>query len=198
MGIDAMFSKTTDPTSAPPRPTSGTTGNAARSILASDLKISGEITSTGSVEVMGEIDGNLTAKTLVIGTEGSIAGSVISGYRLIGINRRQYGAHRLAWVYMTGEWPPAHVDHIDRNPLNNAWANLRLATIAQNAQNTSTTSKYGSGVRGVTWHAGATKWVARIVVNYRQIYLGLFVSLDDAKHAYAEAKKKYHTFGAPL
>lgn len=129
---------------------------------------------------------------------GSIAGSVISGYRLIGINRRQYGEHRLAWVYMTGEWPPAHVDHIDRNPLNNAWANLRLATIAQNAQNTSTTSKYGSGVRGVTWHAGATKWVARIVVNYRQIYLGLFVSLDDAKHAYAEAKKKYHTFGAPL
>ncbi len=71
-----MFSKTTDPTSAPPRPTSGTTGNAARSILASDLKITGEITSTGSVEVMGEIDGNLTAKTLVIGSEGRIAGSV--------------------------------------------------------------------------------------------------------------------------
>ena len=70
-----MFSKTSDPSSAPmPRPSSG--GNASRSVLANDLKITGEITSTGIVEVMGEIDGNITADSLTVGTEGRISGSV--------------------------------------------------------------------------------------------------------------------------
>lgn len=70
-----MFSKTADPTASPaPRPAGN--GNAARSILASDLKITGEITSSGVVEVYGEVDGNVAADTLTIGPEGRISGSV--------------------------------------------------------------------------------------------------------------------------
>ncbi len=70
-----MFSKTADPTSAPaPRPTMP--GSATKSVLAADLKISGDITSTGTVEVMGEIDGTLSAKSLTIGAEGRVTGSV--------------------------------------------------------------------------------------------------------------------------
>lgn len=70
-----MFSKTSDPSSAPmPRPSSG--GNASRSVFGNDLKITGEITSTGTIEVMGEIDGNISADTLTIGTEGRVSGSV--------------------------------------------------------------------------------------------------------------------------
>lgn len=69
-----MFSKTADPTAAPPRPGPG--GNASRSVLGSDLRITGEITSSGTVEVMGEIDGNLTAGTLTIGHEGRVSGSI--------------------------------------------------------------------------------------------------------------------------
>jgi cytoskeletal protein CcmA (bactofilin family) len=69
-----MFSKTADPTSAPPSPASG--GNASRSVLGTDLRITGEITSSGALEVLGEIDGNLTADTLTIGPEGRISGSV--------------------------------------------------------------------------------------------------------------------------
>lgn len=75
-----MFSKTSDPTSAPgaasvPRPTAPGS-NTARSVLGSDLKITGEITSSGSVEVLGEIDGNITANGLLIGQEGRVKGSV--------------------------------------------------------------------------------------------------------------------------
>ena len=75
-----MFSKPSDPTSAPsapsvPRP-SAAGNNSARSVLGSDLKITGEITSTGSVEVLGEIDGNITANGLIIGQEGRIKGSI--------------------------------------------------------------------------------------------------------------------------
>ena len=72
-----MFSKTSDPTSAPPvsRPTAPGS-NSARSVLGADLKITGEISSTGWVEVLGEIDGNITANGLIIGNDGRVKGSV--------------------------------------------------------------------------------------------------------------------------
>lgn len=68
-----MFSKTADPTAAPQRP-AGT--NASRSVLGTDLRITGEITAAGTIEIYGEIDGNLVADTLMVGQEGRISGSV--------------------------------------------------------------------------------------------------------------------------
>lgn len=50
--------------------------NATRSVLGSDLKITGEISSTGALEVMGEIDGNISADALSVGQNGRISGSV--------------------------------------------------------------------------------------------------------------------------
>lgn len=72
-----MFSKTSDPTSAPtvPRPTAPGS-NSARSVLGADLKITGEISSTGWVEVLGEIEGNITANGLIVGQEGRVKGSI--------------------------------------------------------------------------------------------------------------------------
>ena len=72
-----MFSKTSDPTSAPsvPRPSAPGT-NSARSVLGPDLRITGEVSSSGSVEVLGEIDGNITANGLIIGQEGRVKGSI--------------------------------------------------------------------------------------------------------------------------
>lgn len=79
-----MFSKTSDPTAAPTAAASAPTvprpaapgSNSARSVLGPDLKITGEITSSGLVEVLGEIDGNITANGLIIGQEGRVKGSV--------------------------------------------------------------------------------------------------------------------------
>ncbi|MBS3978933.1 MAG: polymer-forming cytoskeletal protein [Rhodobacteraceae bacterium] len=72
-----MFSKTSDPTSAPPVPRPSAPGtNSARSVLGADLRITGEITSSGSVEVLGEIEGNITANGLSIGQEGRVKGSI--------------------------------------------------------------------------------------------------------------------------
>ncbi|MGL6210148.1 MAG: bactofilin family protein [Paracoccaceae bacterium] len=65
-----MFSKTADPTAAP-RPNSNT-----KSVLAQDLKIVGEISSNGTIEVLGEIEGNLSSRGLIVGAEGRVAGSV--------------------------------------------------------------------------------------------------------------------------
>jgi len=75
-----MFSKTAEPTSAPTPPPAArppvSGSNSARSVLGADLRITGEITSSGTVEVQGEIDGNITANGLIIGHEGRVKGSI--------------------------------------------------------------------------------------------------------------------------
>ncbi|WP_112312709.1 bactofilin family protein [Pseudogemmobacter bohemicus] len=79
-----MFSKTAAPNGEPGQAGSPTTApgagasrsNATRSVLGSDLKITGEISSTGALEVLGEVDGNITADALAIGQHGRVSGSV--------------------------------------------------------------------------------------------------------------------------
>jgi hypothetical protein len=56
------------------------------------------------------------------------------GYVAIKVDGTVYLAHRLAWFYMTGNWPQ-EIDHIDRNKSNCRWANLRSVTHAENMQN---------------------------------------------------------------
>jgi hypothetical protein len=71
---------------------------------------------------------------------GAIAGTVERGFRRItiggGRHGPRYSAHRLAWLYMTGAWPNGYLDHINRDPDDNRFANLRLATNSQNQANT--------------------------------------------------------------
>jgi hypothetical protein len=66
---------------------------------------------------------------------GAVAGGINHGYRRIKIGRRIYGAHRLAWLYMTGEWPCNEIDHINCDRADNRWCNLREATDSQQFAN---------------------------------------------------------------
>lgn len=68
-----MFSKT-ETTTAPAR--TGAASGMGRSVFSNDLKVTGEVSSGGIVEVMGEVDGNLSAKGVVIGAEGRVSGTV--------------------------------------------------------------------------------------------------------------------------
>jgi cytoskeletal protein CcmA (bactofilin family) len=73
-----MFSKSPDPTTTAtpqPAPNRGTGVN-TKSVLAQDLRITGEISSTGTIEVLGEIEGNLSARGLIVGAEGRMTGTV--------------------------------------------------------------------------------------------------------------------------
>ncbi|MNQ96595.1 AP2 domain protein [compost metagenome] len=113
------------------------------------------------------------------------------GYLSISIADKHYLAHRLAFLLMTGRMPAKGIDHIDGDPLNNKWSNLRECNQSQNLANRGKTKASTSGVKGVTWCAMTRKWRTKITVNYKTIHLGRFSNLEDAGKAYATACKLY-------
>ena len=122
---------------------------------------------------------------------GDIAGTLNYGYIRIGINKKYYAAHRLIWLYMTGEWPKEEIDHIDMNRSNNRWINLRKATKSQNYANQKKYFNNTSGHKGVFWHKKNKKWLACLRYNKKLIYLGCYDNIDDAAKAYENAAFKY-------
>jgi hypothetical protein len=108
-------------------------------------------------------------------------------YWSIRIHDWPFPAHRLAWLYMTGQWPEAAVDHRDMNGLNNRWDNLRAATKSQNAANTKLHARNTTGRKGVSYVPKMKKYRASIFINGRQKWLGYFESVDLAHQAYAAA-----------
>ena len=126
---------------------------------------------------------------------GNIAGSLSAdGYVRVTIYHRRYMAHRLAWLFTYGQWPPHEIDHIDGNRSNNKACNLRLSTSAENNQNISLGKNNKSGYLGVGWLASSNAWRAQIQVSGKNKYLGLFSTAELAHAAYLEEKKKIHPF----
>lgn len=105
-----------------------------------------------------------------------------NGYIHIKTGGRVYGAHRLAWLYMTGSFPPAEIDHKDRVRSNNAWLNLRAATRSQNRVNRKAPAR--SLPRGVSITLSG-KYCAR--VGHKDGYLGSFETAEAASVAYRNA-----------
>lgn len=68
-----MFNKTADPATSP---SGATPASNTRSVFSSDLKISGEISSTGDIDMAGEVDGNVSARSVSIGIEGRVNGTI--------------------------------------------------------------------------------------------------------------------------
>jgi hypothetical protein len=129
-------------------------------------------------------------------TIGSIAGSYSNGYRVIRINRKNYHAHRLAWLYTHGQFPQNQLDHINRIRDDNRINNLREVTNAQNHQNRNLGANNISGVCGVNWHKRDKKWRAYIKLNGKDIHLGQYDDMKDAIVARKQAEQTYHLFRA--
>lgn len=125
---------------------------------------------------------------------GKEAGARMShGYRSIGIDGRDYTAHRLAWLYVHGEWPAAYIDHINGDRADNRISNLRDVSQSVNMQNVyAPKSNNKSGFRGVSWHKQRSKFAARIKVDGKYRSLGLFESPEKAAAAYIAAKRELH------
>lgn len=96
------------------------------------------------------------------------------GYVRIKIGRGEYGAHRLAFLYMKGRWPTPKADHQDLNKTNNRWVNIREASHQQSAANRSKQVINKSGLKGVHWAKDTGKWCAQIADNGKSRHLGFF------------------------
>ncbi len=90
------------------------------------------------------------------------------------------------------------VDHINGNGLDNRRENLRPANKGLNGANTPPPVTNTSGIKGVTWHKGARKWMAQIVCGGRRHYLGLFTDPVPAMFAYdAKARELFGDYAQP-
>jgi len=128
-----------------------------------------------------------------IGSQAGISETRVPGYGyiIICLDGIPYKAHRLAWLYVTGQHPKNQIDHINGDKLDNAFANLRDVSQAINNQNrrranaTSRTNTLGVFMRGEYFSA-------RIRVGKRLIYKGVFKTSEEAHAAYVKAKRELH------
>ena len=119
-----------------------------------------------------------------------------TGYRVIGIKHVPHLAHRLAFLYMTGEWPKDQVDHINGVRTDNRWVNLRDVTDGVNKQN-----RQGPQVNNQVGRLGVSYWgkrrgqkkhVAQLVLDGRRVHCSYHRTPEEAHIAYLKAKREHH------
>lgn len=124
---------------------------------------------------------------------GKSAGSINScGYKRIWIGNREFFAHRLAWLIVTGEWPKDEIDHINGVPGDNRWSNLREASRKQNQQNRRIHKSNRSGYKGVFKNRSGTTWSAQVYSDGKKIHVGCFQTAHEAHEAYKIASENLY------
>lgn len=127
---------------------------------------------------------------------GTVAGTKRrDGYIQIQIEGAIYTAHRLAWLYMTGEWPSGGLDHKHGVRDDNRWSELRAATQLQNLQNLRRAkSNNRTGLLGVSVVGRGGKFKSEIQAGGKKSHLGYFGTPEAAHAAYLEAKAVLHEY----
>ena len=105
------------------------------------------------------------------------------GYIRVGIDGRRYCAHRLAWLFVTGEFPKNQIAHRNLIKSDNQWNNLREATGSQNKANRNLQSNNTTGVKGIYYIRARRCWRAEIVKDRKNYFLGHFQTKEEARAA---------------
>jgi hypothetical protein len=115
-----------------------------------------------------------------------------SGYAVVNYQGHSRLEHSLIILYMLGEsYLQYEIDHVNHKRDDNRWCNLRVVCRKTNSKNLSISKANCSGVTGVSWHTQRNKWRAYIMVNYKQVNLGLFKTKEEAIKARKEAEIRY-------
>lgn len=128
-----------------------------------------------------------------IAKSGDIAGALDghkSGYIKIQIKYKRYLAHRLAWFYVYGVWPTKYIDHVNRVRTDNRLVNLREANELQNSHNRAVLSNSTTKIKGIRPYGN--KFIARISVGGKRLYLGIFNTAQEAKEKYESIARLHH------
>lgn len=127
-----------------------------------------------------------------VGSEaGTISKHRRTYYRKVKIDGSMYKTHRLAWLYVYGEFPANQIDHIDGDGLNNRISNLRDVNNRENHRNVRLRADNTSGTVGVGFHKATGKWQAQIGTESGNQSLGVFTDIEDAIAARQAAEVKY-------
>lgn len=127
------------------------------------------------------------------GGAGKKAGGERYGYIFIAVKGRIYRAHRLAWLYVYGEFPPDKlIDHINGNRSDNRIENLRLASQGENLMNRGRQSNNKAGYKGIWFDNQRQLWAAMIGFNNQKKALGRYETAEEAARAYDAAARLYH------
>jgi hypothetical protein len=123
---------------------------------------------------------------------GDIAGSVVAkGYIGIKLLGKRYLAHRLAWLYVNGEFPDGFVDHANTVRTDNRINNLRLCTRQENKRNGKLYKNNTSGFRGVEFKNNG--WEGSLRVGDQIVYVGRFKTAVEASTAVEKQAEKIHS-----
>lgn len=113
------------------------------------------------------------------------------GYLQIRLDTVLYKAHRLAWLYMMGEFPVLGIDHENGIRGDNRWDNIREATKKRNGENQRKAHKNSTtGLLGVTNRG--SKFRATLHDAGVRHYLGDFDTPEEAHAAYVSVKRQLH------
>ena len=110
------------------------------------------------------------------------------GYIRIEVDKRKYKIHRLVAACFLGldiNDLSKTIDHINHNRSDNHVDNLRIATLQEQQWNR-------KEPKGYYFNKRKKKYQATIVKNYKNIFLGLFNTAEEAHQAYLNAKLTYH------
>jgi len=123
-------------------------------------------------------------------------GKVVLGGRRksVQIDHGKFLVSRVIWKLMTGDDPPALVDHADLDPSNDRWRNLRDATYSQNSHNRHAHYDNRSGYKGVkrlTKPNGRVFYQAGMRLDGAYIHIGTYATAKEAHEAYKIADVKY-------
>lgn len=114
-----------------------------------------------------------------------------NGYLYLTLNDIRYSLHRLIWKHVTHSDPAHSIDHIDNNPLNNKWENLREATVTNNNSNRNTQLN-SDKKKGVSYRKSTNRYRSQIQDNGITYELGTFLTEDEAYAAYCTAARELH------
>lgn len=116
------------------------------------------------------------------------------GYVKIQIKGKSISAHRLAFLFEDGYCPEKtiQVDHINCIRHDNRWCNLRLASASENQRNERLRKNNTSGYKGVHFDNKSRKWRACAPLGGKQVKLGSFLSIEEARDAVINFRQLHH------
>jgi hypothetical protein len=130
-----------------------------------------------------------------VGNHGCIAGTTagtttLKGYRQICLFYKLYLAHRLAWLYVYGNFPKDQIDHINGAKSDNRICNIRESTSGENLRNQGKKGCNTTGYKGVS--VCKKRYRAKAIFEKKRYHLGLYKTPEQASKAYQAFAKKHH------